>query len=562
MRIIVVIVKEISYHVRYIITSLVHEKKEYKDIFIKEIKEIMYGRMKQNGGNKMIVNNPIIKGFYPDPSACRANGKYYLACSSFQYFPGVPLFESEDLINWRLIGHCLTRKSQVNLHQVNSSGGVFAPTLRYHAGRFYMVTNNNTFQKNFYVYTDDIYGEWSEPIFVDQEGIDPSLFFEGDTVYFTSNGTDENGNGCIMQCEIDIETGAKKTPTVKVWSGNGGRYLESPHLYHIGDWYYLMVAEGGTEYGHMITYARSKSPNGPYESYPGNPVLTNRNIGGDKNRIQGIGHGDLIQDENGNTFLVCLGFRQIGQWLPYHHLGREVYLAGVVWCEDGWFEAGDHGMVTAQMEIPGISGEQVIDGVYDVRLDTCLKGNPRWCYMRDYDESRYEFGDGWLRLTGSEVTLDQADTPTFLGIRQAEFDTELMVTVRSEAMESGITFYMDESEHYDLGICRSGEKVRIELKLRTGDATGVAGCLEVPAEQTEFQLKVISDAEWYSFYCLQDGKEVFLGKARTKYLSSEVAGGFTGVLMGMYVVDAQKHTAEFSDLVWKQKRRMHLQNKE
>ena len=200
----------------------------------------------------MVVSNPIVRGFWPDPSVCRANGKYYLACSSFQYFPGVPIFESDDLVNWKLIGHCLTRKSQVNLHKVNSSGGVFAPTLRFHDGRFYMVTNNNTFQKNFYVYTDDIYGEWSDPIFVDQDGIDPSLFFEDGKVYFTSNGNGPDGKGCIMQCEINVETGEKLTPTKPVWGGNGGRYLESPHLYHFGDWYYMMVAEGGTEYGHMV----------------------------------------------------------------------------------------------------------------------------------------------------------------------------------------------------------------------------------------------------------------------------------------------------------------------
>ena len=123
----------------------------------------------------MRVQNPVVRGFYPDPSICSANGKYYLACSSFEYFPGVPLFESDDLLNWKPIGHCLTRKSQVNLYQVPGSGGVFAPTIRFHNGRFYMVTNNNTYQKNFYVYTDDIYSEWSDPVFVDQGGIDPSL---------------------------------------------------------------------------------------------------------------------------------------------------------------------------------------------------------------------------------------------------------------------------------------------------------------------------------------------------------------------------------------------------
>ena len=164
----------------------------------------------------MKILNPVIRGFYPDPSVCKANGKYYLACSSFQYFPGVPIFESEDLVNWKQIGHCLNRIEQVVLHQVPSSGGVFAPTLRYHNGIFYMVTNNNTYGKNFYVYTKDIYGEWSKPIFVDQEGIDPSLLFDGEKVYFTTNGNDELGRQCILQCEIEIQTGRKLTDSIPI----------------------------------------------------------------------------------------------------------------------------------------------------------------------------------------------------------------------------------------------------------------------------------------------------------------------------------------------------------
>lgn len=262
----------------------------------------------------MKIQNPIIRGFYPDPSICAANGKYYLACSSFQYFPSVPLFESSDLINWKPIGNCLTKKTQVQLHKVPSSGGIFAPTLRFYDGRFYMVTNNNTYSKNFYIYTDDIYGEWSEPIFVEQEGIDPSLLFDNEKVYFTSNGFDKDGIPCILQCEIDINTGKKLSETVPIWKGSGGRYIEAPHLYHIGEWYYLLVAEGGTEYGHMVTYARAKNPYGPYEGYYKNPVLTNRNLGGNQSIIQGIGHGDLIKGPDEEYYMVCLGFRQIGQF--------------------------------------------------------------------------------------------------------------------------------------------------------------------------------------------------------------------------------------------------------
>lgn len=207
----------------------------------------------------MRYQNPVVTGFYPDPSVCEANGKYYLVCSSFQYFPGVPLFESDDLINWTQIGHVLTRPTQVQLAHVPSSGGVFAPTIRYNNGRFYMVTTNDTTHENFYVWTDDIHGEWSDPITIDQGGIDPSLLFDNGHVYFISNGADDMGVGGVSQCEIDIETGRKLAPSRCIWQGTGGRYLESPHMYRIGGWYYLMAAEGGTEYGHMIVLARGQT---------------------------------------------------------------------------------------------------------------------------------------------------------------------------------------------------------------------------------------------------------------------------------------------------------------
>ncbi len=250
----------------------------------------------------MKYTNPIIKGFYPDPSVCAANGKYYLACSSFQYFPGVPLFESEDLVNWRQIGHVLTRKSQADLDGVPSSGGIFAPTLRFNGGRFYMTANNNTTGKNFYVFTDDIYGEWSEPITVGLDGIDPSLYFEDGSAYFMTNGTDDNGESGVAQCEIDIETGVKLSPSRCIWKGSGGRFLESPHLYKINGAYFLMAAEGGTEYGHMITLARADSVWGEFKSCPNNPILTNRNKA--PYIIQGIGHGDLIRDKYGDWHIV------------------------------------------------------------------------------------------------------------------------------------------------------------------------------------------------------------------------------------------------------------------
>ena len=497
----------------------------------------------------MKIQNPIIRGFYPDPSICKANGKYYLACSSFQFFPGVPIFESEDLVNWKQIGHCLTRNDQVALHQIPSSGGVFAPTLRYHDGTFYMVTNNNTYDKNFYISTKNIYGEWSDPIFVDQGGIDPSLLFDNGKVYFTSNGTGDDGKPCIYQCEINVETGEKLTDSIPVWSGNGGRYLESPHLYHIGDWYYLMAAEGGTEYGHMITYARSREPFGPFESYQGNPVLTNRNLGGNLSTIQGIGHGDLIEDEKGNFFIVCLGFRQIGTWEAYHHLGREVFMAPAFFQEDGWFTAGNNGIVTEWMDV-NLTADEQKQGIYDVSFEKMDLSNPRWCYLRDYHRENYRFEDGVMSLKGTAITLEEADTPTFVGVRQSEFDTKLTVTVSGEAKEAGLTFYMDEDEHYDLAVIREKGDKRVIARVKVGDAQAVLKSVEVTEE--DVILEAESTPSEYFFYVRKGDTRELLGSARSKYLSSEVAGGFTGVVMGLYAVDNEEKWAEFKDLYWKQ----------
>lgn len=497
----------------------------------------------------MKVQNPIIRGFYPDPSICKANGKYYLACSSFQFFPGVPIFESDDLVNWKQIGHCLTRKEQVALHQVPSSGGVFAPTLRYHNGTFYMVTNNNTYSKNFYIATNDIYGEWSEPIFVDQEGIDPSLLFDGDKVYFTTNGNDDKGDQCILQCEIDIQTGEKLTDSIPIWPGSGGKYLESPHLYHIGEWYYLMVAEGGTEYGHMITYARSKSPFGPFEDYADNPVLTNRDIGGNRNQIQGIGHGDLIEDEAGNYFIVCLGFRQCGEWLPFHHLGREVFLAPVYWNQEGWFSAGNKGTMTEWMEMAVNAVHQTLD--YNVDIKNMDLSEFRWCYLRDYKPQNYVYDNGTIKLKGTKITLEEADTPTFVGIRQSEFDTYLQATVSGNAYQAGITFYMDESQHYDVCVINERCSRHVALILKVGDVQTIVKT--IPVDTDKVMLEVESDAEKYYFYYVTCAQERhLLGSARTKYLSSEVAGGFTGVVMGLYAIDENEQWATFETMTWKQ----------
>ena len=387
----------------------------------------------------MIFKNPVVKGFYPDPSVCFANGKYYMVCSSFQYFPGVPLFESEDLVNWNQIGYVLTRPEQVMLDKIVSSGGVFAPTIRYNAGRFYVTTTNDTTGQNFFVWTDDIYGEWSDPVYVDQGGVDPSLYFEKGRCYFMSNGEDDNGVGGAVQCEIDVKTGKKLSESKCIWQGSGGRFLEGPHLYKIGKWYYLMAAEGGTEYGHMITCARSRSLWGRYSRNPNNPVLSNRNKS--PYIIQGIGHGDLIQDPNGNWFILSLGFRQIHLWMPFHNLGREVFLTPVKFGEDGWFTAGADGTTEETFEIDG-DFRQTEKKKYSFEN---TKWNVDWCFMRRPDPKKYELTDSKAVLTGTDITLEDTDSPTFVALRQKEFNFSMSADVKLEGTgEAGFTVYVRE----------------------------------------------------------------------------------------------------------------------
>ncbi len=515
----------------------------------------------------MIYTNPVVKGFYPDPSVCYAEGSYYLVCSSFQFFPGVPIFKSEDLVNWTQIGHVLSKPSQVMLHKVRSSGGVFAPTIRYNDGRFYMVTNNNSTNENFYVYTDDINGDWSEPIVVDQAGIDPSLYFEDGRCFFVSNGQDENGVNGVIQCEINVETGEKLTKSTLIWTGSGGRYIESPHMYKIGDYYYLVVAEGGTEYGHMITYARSKNVWGPFEGYPSNPVLTNRNKA--PYIIQAIGHGDLIEGPNNRWFFLSLGFRQIHLWQPYHHLGRECYLTPVEFTEDGWFTAGLDGTTDSSYEIEG----DFIQMPLKEYTFSSTDWNIDWCFMRDYHPENYTLTDKSARLIGTDVTLEEVDSPTFVGLRQRDFDMNLEVSLKlSDASdtnysscgsepsseeddqrrmklekiipEAGVTLFMDEEQHYDLCIRKDKDVFTATLKLNIGDIKHIQS--EIKLNSDNARLIVKSDSLRYHFYVEDNGVTASLGSAQTRYLSSEVASGFTGVVIGLYA--AGKADAEFTDL--------------
>ena len=257
--------------------------------------------------------HPLIPGYHPDPSICRVGNEYYIVNSSFQYFPGVPVFKSSDMIHWEQIGNVLNRNSQLPLKGASSWLGIYAPTLRYHDGTFYMITTNVGNGGNFMVTASNPEGPWSEPIWLQQQGIDPSLYFENGKCYMVSNP-----DNTITLCEIDPTTGKQLTESRGIWRGTGGRYPEGPHIYKKGDYYYLLISEGGTEIAHSLTIARSRNIYGPYESCPRNPIFTHCCMAAQDSQVQGTGHGDLVEDTNGQWWMTFLAFRFYNG--SYHHL--------------------------------------------------------------------------------------------------------------------------------------------------------------------------------------------------------------------------------------------------
>jgi len=492
--------------------------------------------------------NPIISGFYPDPSICRVGEDYYLITSSFEYFPGVPVFHSRDLVHWEQIGHCLTTATQLPLAQAGSSKGIFAPTIRYHDGVFYMVTTNVSVGKHFYVFTDNPEGPWSEPIWIDQEGIDSSLFFDDDgKVYFTWT----NFAG-ISQAEIDIKTGAFKHEPRLIWKGTGGRYPEAPHLYKINGLYYLMIAEGGTEYGHMETIARSESPWGPFEPCPRNPILTHRNQGAQV--IQGTGHADLIEAHDGSWWMVFLGFRPIEQYANYHHLGRETFLAPVKWDESGWPVVYHNGTVDLEMEAEGLKpyvfiGDATQDDFDQPHLQL------KWNFLRNPYAENWSLRErpGWLRLKGSAVRLDDVDSPAFVGRRQQHFSckvrTLLDFSPRAEHEEAGLTVLMNEQHHYEIAVSyREGARI-VMVRRRIGDLSAIVAQAAIPNGLIVLEIQAMP--KLYSFaYSLEGQEAKVLATGSTRYLSSEVAGGFTGVYFGLYATGNGQVATSPADFDW------------
>ncbi|MBQ1311034.1 MAG: glycoside hydrolase family 43 protein [Blautia sp.] len=284
------------------------------------------------------IQNPVIPGFYPDPSICRVGDDFYLACSSFELYPGIPIFHSRDLCNWEQISYAMTMENGFHVNASMGTGGVMAPTIRWHEGTFYIINCNFGDKGNFYVTAKDPKGPWSSPHWItDIPDIDCSLFFDTDgKSYLVSPGDDpsEDNHRAFFLTPYDLEAGKVCGERKKIWNSalRCAWAPEAPHIYHIGEYYYLLIAEGGTEHFHSVMIARSDTVDGWYEGYKGNPIMTHRHLGY-YYPIDNIGHADLVDTPDGKWYAVMLGSRILdGQ---HKNFGRETFLCPVEW-ERGW----------------------------------------------------------------------------------------------------------------------------------------------------------------------------------------------------------------------------------
>ena len=500
----------------------------------------------------MKFRNPIVPGYNPDPSICRKGDTFYLVNSSFEFFPGVPLRQSKNLVNWSLTGCVLDRESQLPLTGCHPSGGIFAPTIRYHDGMFYMITTNVNRMwmggkpGNFIVHSENPEGPWSEPAWIDQMGIDPSVFFDDDgSCWYTGTGHDEKGDQGIVFFKLDPMTGEILSDKKVISRGSGGKCPEGPHMYKKDGWYYLMLAEGGTEFGHMETIGRSRNTEGPYEFNPAGPLLTARNTNGYP--IQCTGHADLVDDENGNWWVVSLGTRPIGPMA--HHLGRETFLGRIDWV-DGWPVMRNTGLMEMEPDFDLPCADTVMPVSDDIHCDFAKmdKLPADFTWLRNPVMENYKL-DGCLLLNGTDQRLSTPNTtPTFVGIRQTQFvscSNAVLSCDIPEGCSAGITAYGIHSHHYDVLITRRYGKLYAQLRKHLYDMEMVASEIPLPDDVQSVTLRITSDRSTYSFSIDAGNGFVTLGSGYTIGLATEVTEmmTFTGAFIGLF---AENGEAKFS----------------
>jgi beta-xylosidase len=464
---------------------------------------------------------PVIPGFHPDPTICRVGEDYYLANSSFEYFPGVPIFHSRDLTTWTQIGNALDRRSQFRLTDPGPSKGIYAPTLRHHDDKFWLITTNisDIPGGQVLVTAADAAGPWSEPVFVPEAiGIDPDLSWDDDgTCYLSWKVLDLAGGieGDVRQAPIDVHSGRFLEPDYPLWQGSGMMAAEGPHLYHVGDFWYLLLAEGGTERGHSVTVARGSSPRGPFEPCPWNPILTHRSTG---NPVQNVGHADLVRTVDGEWAAVFLGTRPGGSTPQFHTLGRETFVAGIDWV-DGWpvFNTGRFATRPAATAFT--------DDFSAAHLDH------RWV-SPDGEPSALTARNS----TGGLTLTPRGDTPVMCTRVR-----DLTWTAHATFVDDGFFQVRIDDRHW-YGLRIEGDTVAAyarvgDIRHEFGSRARLDGSTVLRIEARPAGARPLpmghGGPDDIVLSVLEHGEPVELGRLDGRYLSTEVAGGFTGRMLGV-----------------------------
>lgn len=496
----------------------------------------------------MKYTNPVIKGMYPDPSVCCVDQKYYLVNSTFEYMPGIPIFQSEDLVNWEQIGNGITEPSMFGVEEAPCSGGIFAPTIRFYKGYFYIITTcfGKNGLKNFFIKSENPNGPWQAPVFIDIEGIDPSIYWEDGSMYvqYTKFGT-------IMQVMVEETTGDILRGPEVITKGCGGRDAEGPHMWEKDGYYYLLLAEGGTREGHMVTMMRSRSIWGPFDPSPYLPVVSNKDYA--REPLQCVGHADWIRDRDGNDYLIALATRHVRHKTI---LGRETVLTPAYWTDDGWLRALTPYMPEEVESYFPVVQHRNTEFSLDMKSEKLPMQiiSPR----KRHDES-VEFKDEEMYVTGNVYTLNDEASPVLLALRQTDYAFRLRVSIsfapERPSEEAGIAMYVDPSHHFSLFLTKRVLEERLETVLvfrKRVDDLRSETIIELD-HKDGITLIVEGDKEKYTFIFdeIEGGRPVSAGWTYNKHMASScVDSPNTGAVGGLFVVG--ERTAKISDFSYEE----------
>lgn len=502
--------------------------------------------------------NPILPGWNSDPSICTdGKGNYYIVTSTFAYFPGVPVYHSTDLVNWKLVSHVLTRESQCkNFDRTKISGGIFAPQISYNAsnGMYYMITTNVA-AGNFIVKTDNPAGEWSDPIYVPQvNGIDPSLFWEEDGTGYVVSCSDPDGkpeysgHRAIRLYKYD-DKAQKIVSEGKVIVNKGTHpedkpiWCEGPHLYKAGGYYYLACAEGGTGGWHSEVIFRSKTIDGNYEAYAGNPILTQRTL--PRNRefpIDCAGHADFVKTPQGDVWAVFLANRPIN--MEYENLGRETFMMPVKFTSDGWpYMTVENQTVPYVLTRKGVTrSKDIMSGNFfykdDFKTDVL---DLYWMSLRKNISDKYSLKEnpGFLTLKCDTASAQKFQAPSLLTriLQHHAFECSSRVIFKpTDNTSAGLLLLKDETHQYYFSIAVQNGETVIRLEKVSPEGTETIASKEVKSDNNAYVLKIKSTGTTFDFEYSINNKEseTLAVNVDAKYLSTHAAGGFTGTTIGLY----------------------------